>query len=99
MTLSRWVSLMISIFVAAAAVLRLPGKECFSMSLLLLLALIFIWFPKDVNEMTLGLWHAGYKIDSPTPPLMIAAFGWALLFVAALAAALGFQPDAAELGL
>jgi hypothetical protein len=94
MTFARWVSLILAIPAAAVAVVRLPGKECFSLGLLLFVALILIWFPKDVNEMTLGLWHAGYKIDAPTPPLMIAAFGWAILIVASFAvAAIGFHAD------
>jgi hypothetical protein len=93
MTVARWVSLIIAIPVAAVAVVRLPGKECFSVNLVLFVALILIWFPQDVNEMTLGLWHAGYKIDAPTPPLMIAAFGWVILVVTSFAAAVGFHGD------
>jgi hypothetical protein len=91
MTLARWISLIMAIPAAAVAVARLPGKECFSLSLALFVALILIWFPRDVNEMTLGLWHAGYKIDAPTPPLMIAAVGWAILIAVSFAAAAGFD--------
>jgi hypothetical protein len=90
-TLARWISLIMAIPAAAIAVVRLPGKECFSLSLALFVALLLIWFPRDVNEMTLGLWHAGYKIDAPTPPLMIAAVGWAILIAVSFAVAAGFD--------
>jgi hypothetical protein len=75
----------------AIAVLRLPGKGCFSLSLALLVALISIWFPRDMNDMTLGLWHPGYKIDAPTPPLMIAAVGWSIFLAVSFAVVAGFD--------
>ena len=91
MTLARWISLIIAVPAAAVAVLQLPGKECFSLTLALFVALILIWFPRDVNEVTLGLWHAGYKIDTPTPSLMIAAFGWVILVAVSFAMVVGFE--------
>lgn len=41
--------------------------------------LVLIWFPDAVNTYTVGMWVDGYKIESPTPPIMISAFGWILL--------------------
>ena len=48
-------------------------------------ALVFIWFPEEVDEYTFGTWHEGYRIDSHTPPLLIAIAGWVILIVAASA--------------
>jgi hypothetical protein len=47
--------------------------------------IILIWFPEQVDDYTFGLWYKGNRIDSHTPPLMIAIFGWALLLLEASA--------------
>ena len=48
--------------------------------------LILIWFPCEVDELTFGMWYEGYTVDTHTPPVLIAAFGWLflLLFAALL---------------
>jgi hypothetical protein len=44
-------------------------------------SLVFIWFPEQVDEYTFGFWQSGYRIDSHTPPIMIAVVGWVLLLI------------------
>ena len=44
-------------------------------------ALLLIWFSSDVDELTFGTWYQGYRIDSHTPPVFIAWFGWILLLL------------------
>jgi hypothetical protein len=48
--------------------------------------LFLIWFPREIDDFTFGLWYRGYQIDSHTPGALIAAMGWIVLvlFVAAL---------------
>ena len=43
------------------------------------LALILIWFPEAIDDLTFGQWTRGGQIDTHTPPFLIAAFGWILL--------------------
>jgi hypothetical protein len=43
------------------------------------LALIMIWFPAAIDELTFGQWTRGGQIDAHTPPFLIAAVGWILL--------------------
>lgn len=43
--------------------------------------LLLIWFPSEVDEFTFGAWYQGYRIDSHTPPVLIAWFGWILLLL------------------
>ncbi len=45
--------------------------------------LVFIWFPKHIDEYTFGMWTKGYRIDAHTPAVFIAAVGWILLLVSA----------------
>lgn len=49
--------------------------------LILVPSLVFIWFPEQVNEYTLGTWQHGYQIDASTPPTLIAIAGWVLLLI------------------
>ena len=46
-------------------------------------ALAFIMFPKEIDDLTFGQWTPGEgipaKIDAHTPPFLIAAFGWFML--------------------
>jgi hypothetical protein len=46
--------------------------------------LVLIWFPNDVDELTFGVWYQGYRIDSHTPGVLIAAFGWMFLVLITL---------------
>jgi hypothetical protein len=41
--------------------------------------LVLIWFPDEVDDLTFGSWYEGRRIDSHTPPFLIAAFGWIFL--------------------
>ena len=47
--------------------------------------LALIWFPEQIDELTFGGWYRGYKIDSHTPGVAIAAMGWVFLLLFALA--------------
>ena len=44
-------------------------------------ALILIWFPQMIDDLSIGQWTRGGRIDAPTPPFLIAAVGWVLLGV------------------
>lgn len=81
----------LAVLVAVATLLRIGTK---SAALLYLCALIppiiLIWFPEQVDEYTFGLWDQGNRIDSHTPPLMIAIFGW---FILLLEASIIFYPS------
>jgi hypothetical protein len=48
-------------------------------------ALALIWFPEQIDDVTFGSWYRGYQIDSHTPGVAIAAMGWLLLILFALA--------------
>jgi uncharacterized membrane protein YoaT (DUF817 family) len=43
--------------------------------------LVVIWFPELIDELFFGTWHHGYRIDSHTPAVLIAAVGWVLLLI------------------
>ena len=58
---------------------HLPGSVVFGLFLGFGGCLSLIWFPDDVNDLTMGSWTKGAQIDVPTPPLMIAGFGWLVL--------------------
>jgi hypothetical protein len=77
MTLGRWLSLAVVSALVCSRLLQgsLLGWFSFFGSI----GLLLIWFPAEVNEYTLGLWYAGYKIESPTPAWLIATAGWLLL--------------------
>jgi hypothetical protein len=38
-----------------------------------------IFFARQIDDITFGTTQRGYQIDSHTPPLLIAGFGWLLL--------------------
>jgi hypothetical protein len=83
--LKRLVNRSLTFIVVAASVLRvMPDLEG---SALIFLALappiVLIWFPEQVDEYTFETWYKGNRIDSHTPPLMIALFGWILLLLEA----------------
>lgn len=44
-----------------------------------LLALLMIWFPEDINDLTLGSFGEGGAINKPTPTFLISGFGWVYL--------------------
>ena len=47
------------------------------------IALVFICFADEIDDLTFGQWFEGIgipsKIDAHTPPFLIAFFGWAML--------------------
>jgi uncharacterized membrane protein YoaT (DUF817 family) len=58
---------------------HVPARVTFWLALPFTGCLALIWFPNAINEYTLGTWSRGGQIDTPTPPPLIAAFGWILL--------------------
>ena len=83
--LTRLVSRLLALVVAVAAMLRVLPNSSNLVRVLLAVALptILIWFPEQVDEYTFGTWYKGNRIDSHTPPLMIAIFGWTILLLEA----------------
>ena len=77
MTLPRYLSLAIALGLVGYCVAR--GLRPVAVALYAAIALVLIWFPDDVDEYTLGLWYAGYKIETRTPTWLIAGVGWLLL--------------------
>jgi hypothetical protein len=77
MTLGRWLSL--AVVVALAFSRLVHGSLLGSFAFLCFIGLALIWFPEEINEYTLGLWYAGYKIETPTPAWLIATAGWSVL--------------------
>ncbi len=47
--------------------------------------LALIWFPRQIDALTFGDWYRGYRIDSHTPAILLAALGWILLLLFAAA--------------
>ncbi len=47
------------------------------------LALIFIFFADEIDDLTFGQWvgQGAGKIDVHTPPFLIALFGWVILLL------------------
>jgi hypothetical protein len=76
----------LSLAVVAVAYLRAwqIGFSGWYVSLLVAPVLVLIWFPNDVDELTFGIWYQGYRIDSHTPAVLIAAFGWIFLVLITL---------------
>jgi hypothetical protein len=77
MRLARYLSLAVALGLVGYSIVR--GIRPPSFALLAAIAVVLIWFPEEVDEYTLGLWYAGYKIETHTPAWMIAAVGWLLL--------------------
>ena len=46
-------------------------------------ALLFIWFPRTIDEYTFGSWQRGDRIDVHTPAFLLEAAGWILLLLEA----------------
>jgi hypothetical protein len=85
MTLS--ISRVLSLIVVAASCLRawsIPSG-LWLVFVITSPALALIWFPKQIDDITFGAWYRGYQIDSHTPGVLIAAMGWMLLLLFALA--------------
>ena len=61
------------------AVISLDSKEIFAIIIGALIPVLMIWFPKEINDYTLGLTGEGGTIDKPTPAFIISGFGWLVL--------------------
>jgi hypothetical protein len=85
MTLS--LSRVLSLLVVAAAYIRAcwVPSGFWIVTLVSGTALALIWFPEQIDDLTFGAWYKGYQIDSHTPGVAIAAMGWILLLLFALA--------------
>jgi len=70
---------------------HLPASVLFGLCLGFGGCILLIWFPEDVNELTLGSWTKGAQIDVPTPAFLIAGFGWAVLLALFIAINLGLH--------
>jgi hypothetical protein len=81
MTLGVW--RLLSLIVVAAAGLRAwpITNGLWLVTVVSAPCLILIWFPEQIDELTFGAWYRGYRIDSHTPAVLIAAMGWILLVV------------------
>jgi len=82
MSASRVFSGLLYLGCVLLAVVGGDGRELFAVVAGLLVPIVLIWFPEEVNDVTLGMWGDGPMIDRPTPPAIIAAFGWLLLLLA-----------------
>jgi hypothetical protein len=61
----------------ASVYFALPdGREALVVLIVQGVAILLVWFPNEVDELTLGLWYAGYRIESHTPNWLIMGFGW-----------------------
>lgn len=79
MSVSRVLSAIMGATGLGFAVADFQGRLLFDYFLFTAIVLVLIWFPDSVNDYTIGMWIDGYKIENPTPPIMIAGFGWLAL--------------------
>jgi len=88
----RWLSRSLSLVVVAASLWKALNADLGIgyVALGIVPILVLIWFPETVDEYTFGNWLYGYRIDSHTPALPIAAAGWILLLPSAY---ILFDPD------
>jgi hypothetical protein len=77
MSVNRVLSLVAALVLVVFAVIH--SFSFWEFAVLSSIALVLIWVPAEVNEYTLGLWYAGYRIENPTPAWMISTGGWLLL--------------------
>jgi len=79
MSASRIVSGLLYLGCVLFAAADRDGQELFAVAAGVLVPVVLIWFPEEVNDLTLGMWWDGPFIDRSTPPAFIAGFGWLLL--------------------
>jgi hypothetical protein len=82
------VALIVGTFVNGA-VHHLGGGDLFGLGLALGGCALFVWFPEEINNLTFGEWTRGAQINVPTPPVLIAGFGWVVLIAATAAINIG----------
>jgi hypothetical protein len=68
---------------------HMGAGDLFGLGLALAGCALLIWFPDEINSLTLGEWTRGAQINVPTPPCLIAGFGWVVLVAAAAAINIG----------
>ena len=85
MNASRLVSGLLYVGCLVFAVADGDGRELFGVFVGVLVPVVLIWFPEEVNDFTLGMLWDGSVIDRPTPPALIAGFGWVLLLLVVVA--------------
>ena len=81
MSLSQLLSGIIALIGLIEAFIHFHSHILLNYCLFTVIVLVLIWFPDEVNDYTVGLWIDSYKIENPTPPFMIAGFGWILLLL------------------
>ncbi len=81
MSVSRLLSGIVAVTGMVFAIADFRARLLFDYCLFTAIVLVLIWFPDAVNTYTVGMWIDGYKIENPTPPIMIAGFGWIALLV------------------
>jgi len=71
--------------VAAVVLLRIwPNKDALvRIAIAMVVPLLLIWFPEQIDDYTFGSWYKGNRIGVHTPPLLIAMFGWVILLLEA----------------
>lgn len=74
-----------------AALHHFPGRVLLELTLLDAACLALIWFPEDINDLTVGTWWRGYQINAPTPAIFIAGFGWVCLIALSVALLVAFH--------
>lgn len=81
MTTSRVLSLAVSMIGMVAAAFQFHPERIVDYCIIIAAATALIWFPDAISYNAVRKWVDGYSIDNPTPPLMVAAFGWIALLV------------------
>lgn len=79
--MSRLLSVIMAVVGMVAMIAKHGMDGALGYLLFLLVALVLIWFPSVINGYAMGTMMDGSTVDTPTPPLLIAAFGWIALLV------------------
>ncbi len=70
--------------VAVGACAELDPSPEFGYFLLIILGVVFIWFPEPIGSFRGNVLHLGHSVDQQTPGCVIAGVGWLLLVVVPL---------------
>lgn len=80
MEIKKITSISIYLAIVLWAIATLENKEIFAVVIGYIIPVLMIWFPEEVNDLTLGTGGVdGPVIDSPTPAFMISGVGWLVL--------------------
>lgn len=89
--LSRWLSVALIVgTLVNGALHHLGAGDVFGLGLALCGCALLVWFPDEINNLALGEWTRGAQINVPSPPFLIAGFGWVVLIAAGTAINIGF---------